>query len=338
MEQRLTDRPQTRVTEVAARLAALPLCADLSAAACAALARLAVEETLADGTLLIRQGQPATSGYALLDGELAVERRLPGGGSLPLARLSAPTLVGELGLLADVRRTADVRAHGRIHVLRWERRLLDAACALGDASARTFIARVVAQVAALNARLMAQIGEHSTAASMVTTPADPISPEPPFDHLRYAALLKPFEALDGTTRAALLDATVARILAPGEVYYAGGSPVDGIAFVLRGALEVRPGDGTGTTLQILGPGALAGLPGVLLGKSHAVSCHAREHSVVRHLPQARFMQIYGAHDALGLALRAAVATAIADGAHALSNRLAQRVGLERVQALLLREA
>jgi CRP-like cAMP-binding protein len=326
------------VSDVAARLAALPLCADFSPAACAALARLAVEETLADGAPLIRQGRPATSAYALLDGELAVERRLPGGGHLPLARLTGPALVGELGLLADVRRTADVRANGRTHVLRWERRLLDAACALGDASARTFIERVVAQVAALNARLLAQIAERSTPASPCATPADPAPAEPPFDHLRYAALLKPFEALDETTRAALLDATDAQGLAPGEVLYAGGSPVDGIAFVLRGALEVRPRDGTAITLQVLGPGALAGLPDVLLGKTHAVSCHAREHSMVRRLPQARFTEIYGAHDARGLALRAAVATAIADSALALSNRLAQRVGLERVQALLLRDA
>lgn len=326
------------MSEVAARLAGLPLCADLAPAACAALAQLGVEETLADGTLLIRQGQAAMSGYALLDGELAVERRLPGGGTLPLARLTSPALVGELGLLADVRRTADVRAHGRTHVLRWERRLLDAACALGDASARTFIERVVAQVAALNARLLAQIGERSIPASSVTAPADPAPAEPHFDHLRYAALLKPFEALDETTRAALLDATDAQGLAPGEVLHAGGSPVDGIAFVLRGALELRPRDSAATTLQVLGPGALAGLPDVLLGRTHAVSCHAREHSVVRRLPQTRFTQIYGAHDARGLALRAAVATAIADGALALSNRLAQRVGLERVQALLLREA
>ncbi len=71
---------------------------------------------------------------------------------------------------------------------------------------------------------------------------------------------------------------------------------------------------------------------------HAVGCHAREYSLVLELSQAAFSACWAADDAPGLALRAAVAGSVADSALALSNRLAQLVGLQRAQTLLARQA
>lgn len=318
----------------ATRLGELPLCAGLAPAALAALARLATPMNLDAGASLIRQGRQADAGFALLDGELDIVRRLPGGGELPLGQLTAPALVGELGLVADVRRTADVRARSAVTVLRWERRLLEAACALQESAALEFTRRVVTGIADLDARLLARIAATVTPVAPVSTVVRPTAHEAPFDHAGFFALLKPCQALDPALREALLAATTARALAPDEALYAAGSAPDGIAIVLRGALELRPADGTATTLQILGPGALAGLPSALVGGAHAVACHAREQSIVRSLPQARFEALYAAGDRLGLALRAAVAGFVADSALALSNRLAQLIGLRRAQALL----
>lgn len=318
----------------ASRLGELPLCADLAPAALAALARLATSVSLAPGATLIRQGRQADAGFALLDGELDIVRRLPGGGELSLGRLTAPALVGELGLVADVRRTADVRARSAVTVLRWERRLLEAACALQEPAALDFTRRVVTGIAELDARLLTRIADTVAPAAVVMPRRPSVANDPPFDHAGFFALLKPCQGLDATLREALLAATTPHELAPDEALYAAGSACDGIAIVLRGALELRPADGTATTLQILGPGAFAGLPSALIGPAQAVACHAREQSIVRRLSQARFEALYAASDRLGLALRGAVAGFVADSALALSNRLAQLIGLGRAQALL----
>ncbi|MGE3772367.1 MAG: cyclic nucleotide-binding domain-containing protein [Gammaproteobacteria bacterium] len=320
----------------AARLAQVPLCADFAPAAREALAQLGSVHALAPGATLIRQGRPADAGFALLDGELELRRRLPGGGELDLGTLTAPALVGELGLVAaEVPRTADVRARGAATVLRWDRALITAACRVHDATALSFTRRIVARIAELDAALLARIAEAASAS--LPAPARPAAADPPFDHAAFLALLKPWQDMDAATREEVLALTEIRELAPGACVYAAGTPVDGIALVLRGALELRPADARCVSLQILGPGAFAGLPAALLGASHTVGCHAREQSVVRWLAKDRFDALYFARDRLGLALRDAVAGFVADTALVLSNRLAQQVGLRRAQALLARQ-
>ena len=324
---------------LAAQLALLPPCADLLPSACEALAALAVPMRLAAGETLIHQGRTADGGYALLAGNLEISRRLAGGGAVALAVLSAPALVGELGLVADVRRTADVRARSAVTLLRWDRALLDAACALGDDAATRFARRVVAHIGEWNARLMDRIAETAPAGASGPLGLAPRRAEPAFDHAAFLALLKPFREMDRGTRDALLAATHELELGPGETLYGAGAAADGIAFVLRGALELRPADDRLTTVQILGPGAIAGLPTALGGGRalHAVSCHAREQSVLRRLSQGDFDRLYTAGDRTGRALGAAIAGAVADGALALSNRYAQLVGLRRAQSLLARQ-
>ncbi|HMM75750.1 MAG TPA: cyclic nucleotide-binding domain-containing protein [Gammaproteobacteria bacterium] len=323
---------------LAARLAQVPLCADFAPAAREALARLGSVETLAPGATLIRQGRPADAGFALLEGELDICRRLPGGGELALGTLVAPALVGELGLVAEVPRTADVRARGAASVLRWDRRLLAAACLVHDETALAFARRVVRRIAELDAALLARLAEAASAPPARPAPQIAGARDRPFDHAAFLALLKPCQGMDAALRVALVAATEVRELAAGERVYAAGSPVDGVALVLRGALELRPADERCAALQILGPGAFAGLPAALLGGSHAVSCYAREHGVLRWLAKERFDALYLAPERLGLALREAVAGFVADTALVLSNRLAQQQGLRRAQALLARQA
>lgn len=64
--------------------------------------------TLADGELLVAEGDPGGVLYVLESGRLTVERK----GS-PIARLDEPgTLVGEMSVLTGARVSATVRAHG----------------------------------------------------------------------------------------------------------------------------------------------------------------------------------------------------------------------------------
>jgi CRP/FNR family cyclic AMP-dependent transcriptional regulator len=69
------------------------------------------------GKQLFRQGDPADAAYLIIDGEAEVVVDSPGG-PLVLATLGANEIVGEMGILCNVPRTATVRAKGRLTALR----------------------------------------------------------------------------------------------------------------------------------------------------------------------------------------------------------------------------
>src|SRR5271168_3760993 len=75
------------------------------------------------------QGEPSEHADLILEGEI-VATSDSAHGAIPISRLSAPCLVGEMGALAQLDRTATVRALSRVKALRIERSaLLEAALA-----------------------------------------------------------------------------------------------------------------------------------------------------------------------------------------------------------------
>ncbi|MFZ4602973.1 MAG: SpoIIE family protein phosphatase [Caulobacterales bacterium] len=84
-------------------------------------AALAAAGTLAfhqPGAILLREGANSDLALAILEGEAEVLAGGSGADAAPLAHLSAPALVGEIGALAGLTRTATVRARTRVVVLR----------------------------------------------------------------------------------------------------------------------------------------------------------------------------------------------------------------------------
>jgi len=76
------------------------------------------ELILRKGETLFRQGDGHKGEcYLLLEGEMAVKLDTPSGGELLLYRLRAGELVGELGALGNMERTAAVVANGRCRLL-----------------------------------------------------------------------------------------------------------------------------------------------------------------------------------------------------------------------------
>ncbi|KAA0968999.1 cyclic nucleotide-binding domain-containing protein [Aureimonas fodinaquatilis] len=71
----------------------------------------------APGDVLFRQGEMGDSAYVILSGEVAVLAQSPVG-EIELARLGEQEIVGEIGILCDVPRTATVRACGEVKTLR----------------------------------------------------------------------------------------------------------------------------------------------------------------------------------------------------------------------------
>ncbi|MEN6542904.1 SpoIIE family protein phosphatase [Parvibaculum sp.] len=85
-----------------------------------ALERLIQSSSVASFTpdeILVRQGDASDAAFFVLDGEVEVIAE-SSFGAVPLARLPARSLIGDIGVLADLPRTATLRAGGPVSVLR----------------------------------------------------------------------------------------------------------------------------------------------------------------------------------------------------------------------------
>lgn len=97
--------------EVKATLAKSPLLSDLDPTTLMFLVRLGRRRTFQTGEILMRQGEPSTSIYFLLKGTVRAERsRRNDEQPIRLADLAAGAVVGEMGVLIDIPRSATVTA------------------------------------------------------------------------------------------------------------------------------------------------------------------------------------------------------------------------------------
>jgi serine phosphatase RsbU (regulator of sigma subunit)/anti-sigma regulatory factor (Ser/Thr protein kinase) len=72
---------------------------------------------------LVRQGEHSDSAYLILAGDLDIQVNTAYG-EVHLARISAGALIGEIGVFADLPRTATVRARSAVRALKFDRSLL----------------------------------------------------------------------------------------------------------------------------------------------------------------------------------------------------------------------
>src|SRR3954452_755419 len=126
----------------------VPLFEGLSKRHLRRIAKLARIRRFAPGSVMVRTGDTGRSFYVLLDGSAKVTRT--GRRSL---RLEAGAFFGEMALIDDSPRSADVVAEGEVLALTIDRsgfaKLLRAEPALAQALLRTLAARVRAAEAAL---------------------------------------------------------------------------------------------------------------------------------------------------------------------------------------------
>jgi peroxiredoxin 2/4 len=90
---------------------------DLAGPALDSLAEHAEKLWYSDGVSIVAEGEDANRFYVILKGEVAVTRRTPEGEQIELATLGPGQFFGEVGILAETRRTATVRAIGDIELL-----------------------------------------------------------------------------------------------------------------------------------------------------------------------------------------------------------------------------
>jgi peroxiredoxin 2/4 len=83
---------------------------DLAGPALDSLAARAEKIRLDTGDVIVAEGDPADRFYVIAKGEVTVSRRGPEGNEIELATLGPGQFFGEIGILAETRRTATVRA------------------------------------------------------------------------------------------------------------------------------------------------------------------------------------------------------------------------------------
>jgi MFS family permease len=118
---RLDDDTADRVEALRGRTALLQrldLFAGTNQAVLERLAEAAEQETIAAGTELITQGDPADTFWVLSEGELAVGATLEDGEQISLPPVYAPGYVGELGLMHRRPRSATVTASTNCRMLK----------------------------------------------------------------------------------------------------------------------------------------------------------------------------------------------------------------------------
>lgn len=97
--------------DVRATLAKSDLLSDLDPTALMFLVRLGRRRTFKPGEVLMRQGEPSTSIHFLLSGKVKAERsRRTDDRPVQLAELEAGAVVGEMGVVIDIPRSATVTA------------------------------------------------------------------------------------------------------------------------------------------------------------------------------------------------------------------------------------
>ncbi len=100
------------------RLTAIPIFSDLSAGEAKRLAAFATETSIAEGQILMKQGDYSTELIAIEEGTADVQRD-----GKTVASLQAGDVIGEMGLLERQPRNADVIATSPMRVIKlthWE--------------------------------------------------------------------------------------------------------------------------------------------------------------------------------------------------------------------------
>ena len=90
---------------------------DLAGAELESLSEDAEKVTYADGDTIVAEGDAADRFFVIAKGEVTVTRRTPEGEEIALATLGPGQFFGEVGILAETRRTATVRAVGDVELL-----------------------------------------------------------------------------------------------------------------------------------------------------------------------------------------------------------------------------
>lgn len=268
-----------RPGEAPEELAPTPFFAEIDEAAFVALVPRLGSKKLDAGATFIEQGQPGTSLFVVVSGEVEVSRRTDDAPAVAMARLGAGHLVGELSLLTRKPRTASVWTVRPTELLEVDRAAIEAVAA-EHPSFLDDLLRFARR------RLLANL--------FATSPL--------------------FRALEAPARRGLLERFETRTAKAGEVLIAEGQPTAGLFLVFEGEVEVTATDASGdrVVLAYLREGQVVGEIALLEGGLTTATVTATERAVLLHLPRARFEEAAKAHPELDAYLKRLAAERLAE--------------------------
>jgi len=109
-----------KYNQAVAALRGIPVFAPLDTASLKLLAFSSTYLSFEQGEALCHQGDPGDSVFVVHEGEVDVSLTLPDSGRIQLARLGRNDIFGEMAVLCNLPRTADVHARGPLKVLKIE--------------------------------------------------------------------------------------------------------------------------------------------------------------------------------------------------------------------------
>ena len=231
-----------------------PLLSDLPPSELEALASSMILSVRSPGDVVIEQGAPGSSIFLLVRGGLQVERRVPGGGATHLATLRPGSFFGEMALLTDSPRTAQVTCREAALLVEIERDTLE-----DLATTHPELGTVLAGYT--RHRLLRNL--------MATSPL--------------------FQPLDPGRRSSLIDLFESVVYAAGEQVVVEGEASCHLYVVLTGAVVVTKCEGAEVlTLAELGPGQIFGEISLIKDRAATATDSARDKTVLLTLEREAF--------------------------------------------------
>lgn len=217
------------------------------------------------GTRLIIQGDQGRELFALLDGEVEVRRREATGIDTAICVLRRGSVFGEMALIKDIPRTADVAAKTPIRAFVLGKDMVDALLKEGN---REDHQRILDQIA---------LGHYLSSANL-------------------------FRGLPAESSALLREAGRLRRVAAGEAVVKEGEAPDSFYLVIRGWARVLK---RGQEIGLLKQGDFFGEMGLLDDAPRAATIEAAEEMLVLEVGRDTFWQVVAESPRLALALDAA---------------------------------
>ncbi len=262
----------------------VPLFADLPVDELGDLVRVMQPIKRESGALLWRQGEVADGLHVIVDGEIMVSLRRPGGVQLPVAALGAGDVVGEVPLIDGGTRSASARVERTARLLFLSRADFGALTVRRHPTA----AAVRRRICALVCTRLRRNYEHLAASLVPASGNDQPAPtgqaqeidvaRPPIGYLRRLAF---FEGFDEPDLNEVVDRSCLRFVTRGHVVAAEGDSPRACYIMLNGAVEeaIERGDRR-IPIGLAGPGRAFGYIGLIDGQTSALTATARERSVM----------------------------------------------------------
>ena len=285
--------------ETVSFLAGLPLLEGRDPEDLEELAEALRRRTAKTGDVLWSQGAEARELLFVLEGELGVSLRVPGGKTVEIGRVGSGGVVGEIGALEGGRHTMSVCATEPTTLLALSRHDFSALLVRPDATSFELKRRLATQFTARLRNQLEQLALTLGDAVAIPTRSTPeLTACGPPDS-RYLSRMAFFHDFDPVALWGFLTSGSYAMCPPGSTLLAEGEQSDTCCLTINGAVEkvIVRGD-CRVRVGLAGPGKAFGYEGLIDGLPSPFTAITRERTLLLMLPREPFSQLYKRNDTI----------------------------------------